>query len=64
MNSRCCIAGLVWIVNTHTGDGHHVFRDVAEMLRYLHWLGGKPCTVAAVDALGNKVLSTDLSDER
>ena len=55
---------IIWIVSTHTGDGHHVFTDAAKMLAYVHSLCGKPCTITAVDPAGNKLMTTDCEDRR
>jgi hypothetical protein len=58
MNNR--IQDLIWIVDTHSGDGFQVFRDFGPMLVFVHSLKYKNCTVTAVTRRGEKVLTTDV----
>lgn len=50
---------LVWIVDTHTGDGHHTFSDLADVMKYI-WSHRKDCTVTAVSPQGKRMFQTVL----
>lgn len=52
--------GLVWIVDTHTGDGHHVFKSLGEVMKYVHRTS-KDLTVTAVNPRGKLIFSQDFT---
>ena len=50
---------LVWIVATHTGDGHHLFNRLQDAMAYIHSTR-KDCTVTAVNKVGRLMFQHDL----
>lgn len=58
-NGMYRMGDLVWIVDTHTGDGHHTFNNLADVMQYI-FAHRKDCAVVAVSPQGKLMFQTVL----
>ena len=54
---------LIWLVDTHTGDGHAVFHHVGGVMQYI-FDNRKACTVTAITARGERAFVFDVTEQK